>query len=322
MAFVEKTDLERGFAALWDKEIDPSLGAYRTAFMPRLWLAVAGIPICILLAYFLSGPLSAWMLSVWPDMDRFPFIITFILTVAAIVAISYPLSKVQGSFDDFLKRVVSDHYGDILLAAENDKNATHIINQMQTLDVMPHGRRRLSNHYTGTYRDCALELFNIRLTSGSGKNEGSQYFFVMDVTVPIEFEGDVVIKSDYGRLFNLFRALFSERKQVAFEHKEFERKFEVYTADEELARRLINPAFCDNLLAIPSLFPRAYGVTPVYLRAAFHDGHFTMVVPGNSDLFALLPHQSTPGQIEAACRRLIARMGIAKTAVDYLHGAR
>lgn len=320
MTFYERTEAEQGFSALWDKEIEPSLDAYRIKYRPRFWLAALGQPAAIFIAIMLYEPLLSLEK---PDTEfHFAALSSLLIAVALMFAFYYPFSKITGSFDEFLKHVVSEHYGDILLAADNDKNATFLIDQMQAFNMMEHGRRSLTNHYVGTYRDCELEIFNICLTSGYGKQQSSYYYFIIDVTVPIAFDGDVVIKSDYGRILNFFRGLFSKRKQVNFDHPAFEKSYEVYAEDASLARRLISPAFCDNLLAIPQLFPRSYGVMPAKLNGAFHQGHFTLAVPGNADLFSLLPHQSTPGKIETACRRLIARMGIVKSVVDYLHGAR
>ena len=236
------------------------------------------------------------------------------------VGFCLPLSKLHGSFDSFLKQVVSTHYGDILTAAEGGGEAGLLTDRMQELGLIAHGRRSLSNHYVGRYRDCRLEMFNICLQRGHGKNRRSDDYFILDVSVPRPFDGEVVIKPDAGRAVNFLRALFSKRKQVRFDHAAFEQTYEVYAEDDDAARRLINPAFCDNMLAVPALFPRAYGLLPNHLCAAFHAGRFTLAVPRNADLFGLWPHQTMPWRIESGCRRLIARMGIIKTVVDRLHG--
>lgn len=320
MAFIEKTDLEHGFSALWDTEIAPSLDAYRAKYNPRFWLAVIGQLVAILIAIGAYG--AALAQNVMQGESQVLILCCVLLAAALMFAAYYPLSKIQGSFDGFMKQVVSDHYGDILLPAETDKNATFLIDQMQTLDMIEHGRRTLSNHYVGTYRDCALEMFNLCLQRGYGRNQTSDFYFLLDVTVPMEFDGEVVIKSDYGRVINFMRGMFSDRKQVKFDHAAFEKRYEVYAENMDVARQLISPEFCDNLLDIPKLFPRSYGVAPARLRGAFHQGRFTLIVPHNDDMFGLWPHQTAPGRVEAGCRRLIARMGIVKKVVDYLHGDR
>ena len=322
MAFIEQTDLEKGFADLWETEIAPSLAAYRAAYNPRFWLAVIGQPVAIMLAVLAYEPLSAWILSINSQADTFARVICIIFAGLAMFGFYYPLSKVQGSFDTFMKQIVSDHFGDILLAADKPERAETLIGKLQNLDLMEAGRRHIKNHYIGKYRDCDLEMFNLSLQSGSGNNRANYDYFVLDVSVPRAFDGAVIIKSDGGRIFNFLRGVFSEHKQVKFDHAPFEKAYEVYAEDADLARRLITPPFCDNLLAIPPLFPRAYGLFSNKLKGAFHENRFTLLVPHNDDLFGLWPHQTMPSRVESGCRRLIARMGIVKNVIDYLHGAR
>ena len=69
MAFIEQTDLEKGFSDLWETEIAPSLAAYSAAYNPRFWLAVIGQPVAIMLAVLAYEPLSAWILSINSQAD-------------------------------------------------------------------------------------------------------------------------------------------------------------------------------------------------------------------------------------------------------------
>ena len=319
MAFEEKTAAEKGFAALWEAEIAPSLAPYAQAYGSRMRLFVLGTLATLILLpilYFISAGFI-------PDSDT-RLGIGLIIAILGIFVSSIPLTKIQGSFDGFLKQTVSNHFGDILLPEEDDALASKTITKLKRIDLIDTGRRKISNHYRGTYRQCDLRIFNFEMRSGSGRNESSECYFCMNVTVPSDnkFDGDVVIKSDYGRVINFLRTIFSDRKQVAFDHPQFEKMFEVYAEDEDLARRLISPAFCDNLLDIPALLPKRFGFLPAGIIGAFFDNQFTLVVKDNSDIFALSPNETTPKGVEKACRKLIARMNIVPSIIDYLHGER
>lgn len=319
MSFEERMAAETGFGKLWESEIEPSLGAYRREYGKRLQILLygaLGVLISSIALYFVANLYIA---------DRSASaVICFIAAVLGIFGCSLPLTKIQGSFDSFLKNTVSNHFGDILLPSEDDAGAGKTITRLKAIDLIDSGRRKISNHYHGHYRQCDLRIFNVELTSGSGRNESSDYYFCMNVTVPSahNFTGEVVIKSDYGRVLNFLRTIFSDRKQVKFNHPRFEARFEVYAEDSDLARQLISPAFCDNLLDIPSLLPKRYGFLPAQINAAFYDNQFTLVVKNNSDIFALAPNETSPKGIEKACRKLIARMHIVPSIIDYLHGDR
>ena len=165
-------------------------------------------------------------------------------------------------------KVKNFDHGDILLAADKPERAETLIGKLQNLDLMEAGRRHI---YIGKYRDCDLEMFNLSLQSGSGNIALSDHvqkilisphgvnsvdYFILDVNnVPRAFDGAVIIKSDGGRIFNFLRGVFSEHKQVKFDHAPFEKAYEVYAEDADLARRLITPPFCDNLLSHSAIIP-------------------------------------------------------------------
>ena len=86
-------------------------------------------------------------------------------------------------------------------------------------------------------------------------------YFILNISVPMEFDGEVVIKSDFGQLFNSLRRLFSDKKRIKFEHPKFEKVFEVFAADEDLARRLITLSFCDRYCLLENCFEN-FGRTP------------------------------------------------------------
>ena len=319
MAFIEKTDFEKGFAARWDSEIEPRLAGHNSAYRARLWLSILSVPFGVIFFIGIYAPLVDLILPRNPEAENIWFVFFgLFLSLLVIALLNYPLSKLLSSFDDFMRNVVSDHYGSILVVEENRETADLLRDRLRELKLISGDKGLPRNHYRGSYRDCALEMFNVSLSVGSGEGQSSVSYFILNISVPMEFDGEVVIKSDFGQLFNSLRRLFSDKKRIKFEHPKFEKVFEVFAADEDLARRLITLSFCDNLLSVRKLFPKIFGRTP-FLVAAFHDGSFSLVVE-NSDIFALKFLQSTPKRIEGGCRHLIARMGIIKNVVDHLHG--
>ena len=319
MAFIEKTDFEKGFAARWDSEIKPRLAGHNSAYRVRLWLSILSVPFGVIFFIGIYAPLVDLILPRNPEAENIWFLFFgLFLSLLVIALLNYPLSKLLSSFDDFMRNVVSDHYGSILVVEENRETADLLVDRLRELKLINGDKGRPRNHFRGSYRDCALEMFNVTMTGGGGEGQVSYSYFILNISVPMKFHGEVVIKPNYGRLINSWRHFFSSKKHIKFEHTKFENDFEVYAADEDLARRLITPSFCDNLLSIRKLFPKNLTGTPILL-AAFHDGSFSLVVE-NSDIFALKFLQSTPKRIEAGCRHLIARMGIIKNVVDHLHG--
>lgn len=306
MSFEEKTSAEKRFEVLWDAEIAPILDSYAQAYNRNKRLFISGVITIIILWPIFIFAFSSFIPVIW-----LAFIISTI-TVSGIWASSLPFRKTQSFIESHLRQAVSKQFTDILLPIEQDDLAFKIFSRLKRHGlIVKLQKHQIRNHYCGTYRQCELRIFNMVSTA---HEHGTDYFCI-SVTVPPDnsFKGYVIIDSDLGRIGNSMRKISDFRNRVPFDHPQFEKKFEVFAENEDLARRLISHAFCDNLLDIADLLgPNITG--------AFFENQFTLVVTNSRDFLGV--GFITPKNIEKNCRELIARWEIIPSVVDYLHGDR
>lgn len=323
--FEEYTEAEKGFGKVWAERIEPGLSAYVSEYARKKKLAVwgaigTGVSVLLIYVYFT-------FIAPWTHEDAQVILLATLLIGGVLLAIglAYPHTKLEKAYNVFLQETVADHMGDLLVKPQSDEKARaveHVLSKMGMIEK--HGTPDYTNHHIGTYRDCALNIFNLEVTSSSGsgsnRSTSSKNYWIMEVGVPMAFEGEVQIRRDYGAVLNKARSLMVKGKQVPFEHADFEKKFEVYAEDAELAYRLISPAFCDNLLALDGLLPRAMFGSKRPISGLFQNANFILVVEGLADMFET--DSVAPAQVEQAARRIIARMNLPMQIIDYLHGDR
>jgi hypothetical protein len=104
----------------------------------------------------------------------------------------------------------------------------------------------------GTYRGMALNIVELKLTYGSGKQLRVEFDGLLtQVELPRKLSGVTSVIADNGALGNLEdRFLCEGREHVRVEDPAFEKAYEVYGTDQVGARALLTPAFMERFLAL------------------------------------------------------------------------
>lgn len=323
--FEERNEAEKGFAAIWEEKIGPGLALYAPEYSRKKKLAIYGniaLSIAVIAIYAIVSLMDPWT---GKNSDAIFMFVLVICGVCVGFGIAYPHTKLVNAYTEYLRDTVAGHFAEKFTKPEGDDRGRAVANNLAEAGMIGNsGRRKYTNLYTGTHRDCSIVMFNMecitRTKTGNNQNDSSTYYWVLEVGVPIEFGGTVQIRRDYGGLVNKVRSAMVTGKQVPFDHEAFEKKYEVYAEDADLAYRLISPAFCDNLLAIDDLLPNSlFGATRP-MSGMFRDGNFVLVINDFSDV--LDTDSVAPHKVENAARRLIARLNLPLQIVDYLHGDR
>jgi hypothetical protein len=135
----------------------------------------------------------------------------------------------------------------------------------------------------GVYRGMALNIVELRLTFGSGKERRVEFDgLLITVELPRHLNGVTAVVADNGTLGNLKDRFECEgRKRVGLEDPAFEKAYEVYGTDQVDARALLTPSFMERFL---SLGQRAAFLQPLALA---QDNKLTIALPksGGGDLF-------------------------------------
>lgn len=328
MRFQEKSGAESGFSKVWDSQIAPHLRGYRTEFISKRRLLVLG-----LFLYFII-PLPALMYGAqfFPppteDGGGGLYLMGAMLASAGWV---YLFAKgfidTVRRFDDFMRRSVAKHFAPIFRVEQTPAAADNTAFMLQEEGMGKKGEIIISNYHVGKYRDCDLQFFNVcykRVTyhRQGGRRTRRNYNLVIDIGVPVAFEGKVYIKRDYGFLLNWLRGQFIRKRRFKVKHEGFEEKFEIYADDVQSAKRLITRSFCNNLMAIERMYPKSFGLFPRRITGLFKQGHFYLIIGGVRDLMTDGISYSHPDKVQQTARRMIARLAIMPRIVDFLHGVR
>jgi hypothetical protein len=107
----------------------------------------------------------------------------------------------------------------------------------------------------GAHRGLPLNIVELRLESGSGKNRRTVFDgLLVTIDLPRDTHAITAIISDAGGVGNFAeRMLKGGRQRVRLEDPVFERVYEVYGTDQVAARALLHPAFMEKLLALGEL---------------------------------------------------------------------
>jgi hypothetical protein len=127
----------------------------------------------------------------------------------------------------------------------------------------------------GTYRGMALNIIELKLTYGSGKQRRVEFDGLLtQVELPRKLSGVTSVIADNGTLGNLEdRFLCEGREHVRVEDPGFEKIYEVYSTDQVGARALLTPAFMERFLALGA---RAGYMPPLALA---QDNRLTIALP-------------------------------------------
>lgn len=134
----------------------------------------------------------------------------------------------------------------------------------------------------GTYRAMALNIVELKLTYGSGKQRRVEFDGLLTtVELPRHLAATTAVIADNGALGNLEDRFGEGREHVRVEDPAFERAYEVYGTDQVAARALLTPAFMERFLALGD---RAGFMQPLALA---QDNRLTIALPkaGGGNLF-------------------------------------
>jgi hypothetical protein len=165
----------------------------------------------------------------------------------------------------------------------------------------------------GDYRGMGLNIVELKLTTGSGKNLRVEFNGLLtQVELPRRLAGVTAVVADNGILGNLQDRFASEgRALVRLEDPAFEAIYKVYSDDQVGARALLTPAFMERFL---TLGERAGYMRPLALAQG---ARLTIALPtmGGQNLFEP-PSYSKPAASREALLKLYGDIQAVLRAAD------
>ncbi len=334
--FAEKTLIETGFSEVFQNRIAPRLSELENERKARLATARrhaaialgAGAVLGLLFVVFGSGSGGMGEMAA-----GFGVPLAF-GGVGALLLWKRQSGKWGGSVAQTVMPVVCDFMGD--LRHDHEALKGFPLERMRKLGVIGnYNRSEISDRLEGRYRDTDFELVEARLireksSSSSDSDDGSSdrssrtlfKGLLMRIAVPEPIPTRILIARDFGIGNKLGELLggSSGRGMPKYDtgHPEFEQYFEVYAADPEIARDVLESAFLDSLLSIAETEGGRHGAQG--LQAGFHDEAFFMALRREGDFLAMGSLRTPMDNIEEDLHRIFDDIATIHRIIDRLHG--
>lgn len=236
------------------------------------------------------------------------------------------LQVIQRSYTDQVRRTVMP------AVCERIGGITHAVGQapdvnfdeLEQIGLVPrHNRRRIDDVFQGRHRATGFTMAEVRLRRErrTGKRSSHTVFrgLIFAIEVPRAIPGRILIARDGGLIGNSLKEWikrFRGMQRVALPHHAFETSFELYADRPDLARDIVSPALCDNLLALAA----AHDGAP--FQAAFAERRFFLALPSRADQFRIGSLFRSTDALESEVAQLFQEVQIVHRLIDYLHGDR
>lgn len=280
MRFTERTQIERGFGAVFAVRIAPRIEGLETArhkLLRRTALicgAIVGGGLLLALgAFSIIGTSS--------DVALFALFGSGFIAFWVFKSFNQDW---QQELSDVVMPAVCDHVGDI--AYRTDHPMYRRLGAFERFAVVkPHKTADLTHSFSGTYRGVAFALTQAALTGARGDEDAVIFeglLFEIDVPkpAPCDIRISPVGKTLFGKAYQFAADVGSNLQQVQTGHDAFEAEFDLLATDPDAARAYLPLPFFDAILDITA---REFA-TPGKVRAAFEGGQFYLAL-GRQDKF-------------------------------------
>lgn len=325
MTFTERTPIEAGFAAIFEREIAPELGTLETRRQEalarsrkRFWLALG-------VAALIGGAVAVMAQSLVPL-----FVFGVIGFVVGVILSAVAQSGYRGAVAELVMPKLCDFLGDMSYAARDKSEFP--VGAVRGLGLVgSYSSARLTHLVTGRWWDTGFQMVQARLTkksgsSGSSSSTSSRTIFeglLFSIAVPVPAPTRILIARDYGETLNKLANVLSlgggrSMPRVAFDHPEFEAAFEVHADDPEAARSFMPPAFLGTLVDIGEAEGGKAGARA--MTAGFEGDRFYLALARDRGFLEIGKlHDSLDG-IEERLHAAFADITIIRRIIDRLHG--
>lgn len=326
MEFTERTELERGFSAIFSDRVGPALQKIEKDRVARLGTARRWMVICILSGLVLAGAIYAIAPSTGGIVVAVVAVIVGI--IAGLVVRGAQAKAWSGAVEDAVMPAICAHVGD--LHFDSKAQSGFPVQAMRELGMLgSYDRVSLRDELRGSYRDTEYRMVEATLSKqtrdSDNKTKTSTVFrgLLFHIAVPMTAPGRILIARDHGALMNSLGAFFSGKSRrgmprVETEHDRFEKAFEVHADDPDGARAFMPPAFLDALLDIGEGEGGKRGAKAMV--AGFQGQAFYLALMRSDGFMEMGALNRSVAQMEEDLHAIFADIELARRIVDRLHG--
>ena len=308
--FVEKTEAERGFSALWDRYMAPDMADYEKRYHRYRWRAILIITPTILLFF----GISFYLLEVkHPAEQDLYFKLIFLALLGAATGICYlaysPFQKLKNATGAQLFTALADHFKDEFIPYDNHEELEDVAEFLKDERLTSSGSISIGASFKCASPQPHYRFFNCTYTSGSDRNRKVVSYLVLHLKLNVVVPEKIRILPDRGPANGLVRFLH-RRKNVRLANKDFEKRFEVYSHDAAMANALMTDAVQQSFVDMQTYFSsgRPWWQGRCKVTAMFEQDEMIICLEGLSDIAAHELAGRSPEKITDAAHIAIQRL--------------
>ena len=256
MSFTEQTTAETGFAAHWDRYITPGLAYHKRHY--RRFVALEIVTALLGCVVTFGG---GFVVLTWGSQTDNLWVSLAIIGVLAFG--SYGITHLAGRphrrlttmASQQLQKALAAHFAGWIKPTDDAKAMHHFAKYLQKQRITTSGTVQIGTAYDSIASNPAFRFYNCSYSVARGKNATTETttYLVVHIRMCQTIPSPVRILVDRG-IGNVVSKIMARRNNVPFSNTEFERRYEVFADDEDLARTIISDRFQQAMIDLHTYF--------------------------------------------------------------------
>ncbi len=139
-----------------------------------------------------------------------------------------------------------------------------------------YNRIKSDDYFHGNIDDIHFEFCELKLQVKRDKNTSTVFKgAAILLTMPFEFQAHTTVGRDIGKFANFLKDKLSNKESVRLENPEFERRYEVYSTDQQSARYILSPAMLERLIDLDTLFYKKLTIAKISKNKDLLEAHIS-----------------------------------------------
>lgn len=316
---METSEIEKGFAAVFDEKLVPILDELEDERQTRLRKVKWELAVIAIFGLFVT------VIVLWP-IGSIPIAVFPIVGTLMVAAISWSSHNAMWKLPlaDRIVPTICDFVGDL----DYDRTASDGFELERLNDLRMIGTispEALQDRLEGRYRNVPFTIVEVgRHSSSTGREVVERSDFrglLFRIGVPEPVPTDILIARDHGRIGNAFTRFATGPNgrgmpRVETGHAKFEEHYELHTEDGDTALRYLPPALLDVIVEIGQAYNRDYD--KMGLRAAFSGDAFFLALDRQKNFLEIGSLGQSIYNIEGDLHGFFDDLGLVREIIDRL----
>ena len=313
MSFTEQTAAEAGFATHWDRFIGPGL-----AYHKRYYRRFVALEIIVALLGCVVTFGGGFVVLTWGSQTDNLWLSLAIIAVLAFGAYGIthmagrPHRRLTTMASQQLQQALAAHFAGWIKPTDDAKAMYRFAKYLQKQRITTSGTVQIGTAYDSIASDPAFRFYNCSYSVSRGKSATTETttYLVVHIRMCQAIPSPIRILVDRG-FGNVVSKIMARRNNVPFSNADFERRYEVFADDEDLARTIISDKFQQAMIDLHTYFSAdmAWFQDTSDISCIIEGDEFVLCLSNIDDVDGSKTAKGSTKQLEKAAHLAIAEIG-------------